>query len=70
MEAERIVGGALVGDIAGAGPLHFKMANGEAVGAETQDLLRRRTRAFAPGSWDRLAQKRRARGFATEGERA
>lgn len=70
MEADRIVGGALVGDIAGAGPLHFRMANGEAVGGEAPQHLQRRTRAFAAESWGRLARARRARRFAMEGERA
>ena len=70
MEADRIVGGALVGDIAGAGPLHFRMANGEAVGAEAPQHLQRRTRAFTGDAWGRLAQRRRARRFEMEGERA
>jgi len=35
----RIVGGALMGDITGAGPLHAMINGGERVGAEAQDLV-------------------------------
>ena len=35
----RIVGGALVGDISGAGPLHALISHGEIVGEEARDLV-------------------------------
>ncbi len=56
----RIVGGALVGDIAGAGPLHAAMVRGDDMTDGALDALKVRTRAFASGTWGRLAQKRRA----------
>jgi len=42
----RIVGGALVGDISGAGPLHAAMTAGAAVDVHGVDLLRPRLRVF------------------------
>ncbi len=66
MEEDRIVGGALVGDIAGAGPLHFTMANAEDVSLRVADLLAPRTRAFRPTAWKRLRQSYRARNFAVK----
>lgn len=68
LDQDRIVGGALIGDIAGAGPLHYAMANGRPVGDDAQDLLLRRTRAIAPGAWRRLAQRSIARTYAVKGE--
>jgi len=56
-----VVGGALVGDIAGAGPLHFTMANGEDVSDRAADLLVPRTQALRPTAWRRLRQTPRAR---------
>lgn len=56
----RIVGGALVGDIAGAGPLHAAMIRGDDMTGRALDALKVRTRAFDSGAWRRLAQKRRA----------
>ena len=67
MEESRIVGGALVGDIAGAGPLHFAMANAESVAGRTADLLTPSTRALRPSAWNRLRQDLRARSFAVKG---
>ena len=61
MDDGRIVGGALVGDISGAGPLHFSMANGTDVSETTGDLLKPRTRAFNASAWSSLGQSRRAR---------
>jgi NADPH-dependent 2,4-dienoyl-CoA reductase/sulfur reductase-like enzyme len=67
MEENRIVGGALVGDIAGAGPLHFTMANGESVAERAADLLMTHTRAIRPTAWNRLNQDLRARSFFVKG---
>lgn len=66
MEDDRIVGGALVGDIAGAGPLHFTMANAENVSHRVADLLAPQTRAIRPSAWKRLGQSYRARNFAVK----
>lgn len=66
MEEDRIVGGALVGDIAGAGPLHFTMANAETVSERVPDLLRPQTRAIRPTAWKALGQSMRARNFAVK----
>lgn len=67
MEESRIVGGALVGDIAGAGPLHFAMANAERVAGRAADLLAPHTRALRPSTWPRLGQDLRARNFSVKG---
>lgn len=67
MEESRIVGGALVGDIAGAGPLHYTMANGESVAGRVTDLLTPQTRAFRPTAWKRLSQGTRARTYSVKG---
>lgn len=67
-EGSRIVGGSLIGDIAGAGPLHYAMALGRDVGERASDLLRRRTRAIADGAWHRLAQRPVTRQFDVERE--
>lgn len=67
MEEGRIVGGALVGDIAGAGPLHFTMANAESVAGRVADLLTPHTRAIRPTAWKRLRQEMRARNFSVKG---
>ena len=66
MEEGRIVGGALVGDIAGAGPLHAAMVRGDDVGGNEADLLKTRTTAFSKGAFHRLAQTRRARHLVKE----
>jgi len=66
LEEDRIVGGALVGDIAGAGPLHFTMANAENVSHRVADLLTPQTRAIRPSAWKRLRQSYRARNFAVK----
>jgi NAD(P)H-nitrite reductase large subunit len=67
MEDARIVGGALVGDIAGAGPLHFAMAKGEPVAERTAELLAPHTRAIRPTAWKTLRQHLRARNFSVKG---
>jgi NADPH-dependent 2,4-dienoyl-CoA reductase/sulfur reductase-like enzyme len=67
MEENRIVGGALVGDIAGAGPLHFAMANGERIAGRVADLLAPHTRALRPTAWRTLGQALRARNVPVRG---
>jgi NADPH-dependent 2,4-dienoyl-CoA reductase/sulfur reductase-like enzyme len=54
----RIVGGALVGDISGAGPLHFMMNTGEKIDRREDDLLYPHGRAL-PGFLD-FRRKREA----------
>ncbi len=66
----RIVGGALVGDISGAGPLRAMMAAGREVRGDVLDLLELRTRAFPELVWSRLAQGRRARSITATGRSA
>jgi NADPH-dependent 2,4-dienoyl-CoA reductase/sulfur reductase-like enzyme len=65
LEEGRIVGGALVGDISGAGPLHALMVEGHDVAADALDHLKTRTRAFAPAAWKHLAQERVVKGRRT-----
>jgi NADPH-dependent 2,4-dienoyl-CoA reductase/sulfur reductase-like enzyme len=65
LEGGRIAGGALVGDISGAGPLHALMVQGRDVSAEALDHLKTRTRAFAPAAWSRLAGDRLVKGGRT-----
>jgi NAD(P)H-nitrite reductase large subunit len=63
----RIVGGALLGDITGAGPLHAMINHGENVGKEAQDLAcphGRALRRFA------ITQTRGRRAFIFASERA
>ena len=60
MHDGRIVGGALVGNIAGAGPLHFTMAGDADVSETAGELLIARTRAFGVSAWKSLGQARRA----------
>jgi NADPH-dependent 2,4-dienoyl-CoA reductase/sulfur reductase-like enzyme len=61
LEQGRIVGGALVGDISGSGPLHFEMVGEANVRPRSLDLLQARTRAIDTSAWRRLAQDREAR---------
>jgi NADPH-dependent 2,4-dienoyl-CoA reductase/sulfur reductase-like enzyme len=61
---ERIVGGALVGDISGAGPLHSKMATGEII---TDDIIKPGATAFSRDTWRHLGQKRYVRFFHVKG---
>jgi len=58
LDEGKIAGGALVGDISGAGPLHALMVEGRDVSADALDHLKTRTRAFAPAAWARLGQER------------
>lgn len=59
-EDDRVVGGALVGDIAGAGPLHFKMTTGQVL---TDAGIKPDARAFARSAWKHLGQNRTVRFF-------
>ena len=59
-----IVGGALVGDISGAGPLHFKMATGEII---PDDIIKPGTTTFSRDTWRHLGQKRTVRFFHVKG---
>lgn len=61
---ERILGGALVGDISGAGPLHAKMATGEII---PHDIIKPGTTAFSRDTWRHLGQKRTVRFFHVKG---
>jgi len=61
---DRMVGGALVGDISGAGPLHFKMATGEII---PHDIIKPGATAFSRDTWRHLAQKRTVRFFHVKG---
>ncbi|MBW2440976.1 MAG: FAD-dependent oxidoreductase [Deltaproteobacteria bacterium] len=60
LEKDRIVGGALVGDIAGAGPLHFRMTTG---GVQPNAIAKPDAKAFARDTWRHLGQKRTVRYF-------
>ncbi len=57
-ENDRIIGGALVGNIAGAGPLHFKMTNGR---IQPDAIIKPDAKVFARDTWRHLAQKRTVR---------
>jgi NAD(P)H-nitrite reductase large subunit len=65
LEDGRIAGGALVGDISGAGPLHALMIQGRDVSAEALDHLKTRSRAFAPATWRRLTRDHVVKGGRT-----
>lgn len=60
LDQGRIVGGALVGDISGSGPLHYEMVNAANVRPQALDLLNARTRAIPDSAWPRLAQDQEA----------
>jgi len=57
---DRITGGALVGNISDAGPLHAKIATGEIV---PDDIVKPGTRAFPRDTWRHLGQRRQVRLF-------
>jgi NADPH-dependent 2,4-dienoyl-CoA reductase/sulfur reductase-like enzyme len=59
----RIVGGALVGDISGAGPLHALMNSGTETNAGNTSLLKPSKRTLAGLPWSFVGQKRRAHFF-------
>ena len=54
----RLVGGALVGDISGAGPLHAMMNRGDRIGPGVEDLLRPHGKAVFPSSGYRKLKRR------------
>ena len=56
----RIMGGALVGDIRGAGSLHAKMVAGEELDTQNPELIDPRGTAFSGPAWHNLMQNRRA----------
>lgn len=60
----QIIGGALVGDISGAGPLHAKMDTDEIMPG---DLVKPRAMTFSRETWRRLGQKRQVRFFYVKG---
>jgi NADPH-dependent 2,4-dienoyl-CoA reductase/sulfur reductase-like enzyme len=64
LKKNRIVGGALVGDISGAGPLHFKMATGDII---ADDIIKPGSTAFSRDTWRHLGQKRTIRYFHVKG---
>lgn|GEM_PF-520686 len=57
---DRIIGGALVGNISDAGPLHAKIATGNIV---QDDIVKPGTRAFSRATWRHLRQRRQVRLF-------
>ena len=63
----RIVGGALVGDIAGAGRLHSMMSSGERVDSAGFGLLAGRQEAFATASPHSIYFRRRAVALPAQG---
>jgi NADPH-dependent 2,4-dienoyl-CoA reductase/sulfur reductase-like enzyme len=63
-KVDRIVGGALVGDISGAGPLHAKMATGDII---ADDIIKPGTTAFSRDTWRHLGQRRTVRLFDIKG---
>lgn len=58
---DRIVGGALVGDISGAGPLHAMINSGCKIDKTDYDLLKPRGRSLSQFSWNYIRQKQQAR---------
>jgi NAD(P)H-nitrite reductase large subunit len=62
----RIVGGALVGDISGAGPLHHLMINGKEAGSEVYKLISPSLRVMPQDLLDYGIQRRRARFISME----
>lgn len=59
-QQDRIIGGALVGDISDAGPLHAGIATGKIV---PDDIVKPRARAFSRATWRHLGQRRQVRLF-------
>lgn len=58
LDEGRIVGGALVGDISGGGPLHYEMVESTNVEGQELEMLRTRTRAIKYSAWSGLGQDR------------
>ena len=61
---DRIVGGALVGNISGAGPLHFKMTTGDII---ADDIIKPGSTTFSRDTWKHLGQKPYVRYFHVKG---
>jgi len=57
---DRIVGGALVGDISGAGSLHSAMISGKRIHKNCSDLLKPTGKVFPNRSWEDVSQAPRA----------
>jgi nitrite reductase (NADH) large subunit len=57
----RIVGGALLGDITGAGPLHHSMIHGRDSNSQVRRLIKPSFRIMSPDLWERGIERRRAR---------
>lgn len=68
LQNDRIVGGALVGNISGGGPLHARMNKGERLRDDMPNLLKAHTGTFSMGTWMRLKQKRRIRFLTAKGK--
>lgn len=60
LSQERITGGALVGDIAGAGPLHSLMSSGKAIGSDLYKLIKPSNRCMPQSLLDCGRQRKRA----------
>ncbi len=65
----RLVGGALIGDISGAGPLHYLMINGERVGEGAGQRLKAANRAYPQFVGGSSRGRRRARILFSEEKR-
>jgi len=61
LDQGRITGGALVGDITGAGPMHHLMIRGEDAAKEISRLIQPSFSLLPPGLSDRGLERRRAR---------
>ena len=62
----RMIGGALLGDISAAGPLHHLMINGRDAGSEVNKLIKPLLRAMPQTLWFTGNGRRRARFFLTK----
>jgi NAD(P)H-nitrite reductase large subunit len=67
VQNNRIAGGALIGDISGAGRLHAAMIAGENVANNISELAKAGMSAITGNAWRHLGQRRRARFYASEG---
>ena len=64
-QKNRVVGGALLGDISGAGPLHYRMTTGV---LSSGDAVRPHAAAFSGETWKHLKQQRTVRCFHVKGK--
>lgn len=64
----QITGGALLGDITGAGPLHYSMIRGHDSNAQVRRLIKPSLRLMSPGLWEKGIERRRARLIPGEGK--